>query len=61
MDVNPNQSIENKHGLLMNFLSLENYMQVDFPDDSYIGLRAFATRLHGDHEKYKMIGDKINE
>ena len=45
----------------MNFLSLENYMQVDFPEDSYIGLRAFATRMHNDYEKYEMIKDEINE
>ena len=45
----------------MNFLSSENYMQVDFPDKSYVGLRAFATRLHNDHEKYEMIRDEIDK
>ena len=53
MDVDTEENISNKHGLLVRFLREENYMQVDFPDadESYTGLRALATRLYGDPKK----------
>ena len=44
----------------MNFLSLENYMQVDFPNSSFGGLKSFASRIYGDPKKFTNISKDID-